>query len=251
MIYGIFRFLVKIILFIDLFILSILLFLMAFLPTSIRPIGRLIRWMFMRWAESFRRFLGVDLAVHQHHAKPLPKQFIVISNHPSIFEDIGMPMVFDARFVGKREVRDWFLVGRIAASLGAIFVKREEKSSRKATREAMAQALKDGFNVGIFMEGGCKGRRIYTPFTSGAFDLSLETGIPIIPVLLHYEEQDSFEWMTGNGLSMCIEIMRARNRRANYRVFDPLYPSQFQDRDHYRTHTEALYLQWEEKFLKG
>ncbi|MAZ44356.1 MAG: hypothetical protein CMF48_04190 [Legionellales bacterium] len=250
MIYNLFKFLYKVILLIDLLLITFILLIACFLPYSLRPISKLVRWIFVRWSHAFKRFLGVELIVHQHHQNPLPKQYIVIANHPSIFEDIGMPMTFDAHFLGKAEVAKWPVVGRISRGIGCIFVQREDKDSRLAAREALAQGIKDGLNIGIFPEGGCKGRRIYTPFTTGAFDLSLQTGVPIIPVFLHYEAAETFEWLVGNGAEQVWKILTSRfATRANYHVYDPLYPSQFKHRDHYRTHVESLFLKWQEKHL--
>lgn len=206
------------------------------------------RFLFHIWANAFLRFFGISLHVHQHYHGKLPKHYIAIANHPSVFEDIGMPMTFpEAHFLAKEEVRSWWFVGRMGAAVGTIFVQRECKDSRKKAREQLADAVRSGKSVAIFPEGGCKGRRIYTPFTSGAFDLSLETGVPIIPVLLHYEAQHSFEWLEQSLPRMLWELMWIKNKHVNYHIFDPLYPSQFKHRDHYRTHVESLFLKWQEK----
>ncbi|MES2213091.1 MAG: lysophospholipid acyltransferase family protein [Pseudomonadota bacterium] len=204
---------------------------------------------FQSWCHTFIRALGVKLRAHQHYRTTLPKQFIVIANHPSIFEDVGMPALFDARFLSKEELKDWWIIGRIAKAVGILFVKREDKSSRKAAREALAAAIQAGDSVGLFPEGGCFTRRIYTPFTRGAFDLAFTTGVPIVPVFLHYPAQESFEWTDQTAPRKIIELFCASNLVADYHIFEPINPQDFSDAEHLRTYTEQQYLRWQERFL--
>ena len=58
----------------------------------------------------------------------------------------------------------------------------------------MVDAVNAGQNIALYPEGGCKGRRLFHEFKSGAFEVSMRTGVPILPVFLHYEAQDDFEW---------------------------------------------------------
>ena len=75
--------------------------------------------LFRFWSRSFVRALGIDLRVHQKNTRPLPEQYILIANHPSAFEDIGIPAVFPVHSLAKIEVRDWWLVGRISMASGS------------------------------------------------------------------------------------------------------------------------------------
>ena len=172
--------------------------------------------------------LNVDLHLHQKNAKPLPNHYILIANHPSAFEDIGIPALFPVYSLAKLEVRDWWIVGRISRAAGTLYVQREERASRRDAYQQIIEELARGKNIALYPEGGCKGRRIFTSLRYGAFDISLKTGIPIVPVFLHYEAQVDFEWRPGVSLIRKIwEITTAQNKRVNYYVFDALYPTQF------------------------
>ena len=213
---------------------------------------RLNSWfqsLFQSWCHCFIRVLGVKLQVHQHYRHALPKQSIVIANHPSIFEDVGMPALFKVRFLSKEELKNYWILGRIAKASGILFVKREERSSRKAAREALAEAIRSGDSIGLFPEGGCFSRRIHTPFTMGAFDLSHSTGVPIVPVFLHYPAQEIFEWTTQSPPRKIIEIMRAKNLVAHYHIYEPILPENFPDSDSLRSYVEQQYLLWEQQHL--
>ena len=231
----------------DLLILSIVLLILSWLPTA--WVQGLYRRLFRHWCATFIRALKVDLRIHQHYTRPLPDTFILIANHPSIFEDIGIPASFDTYPVAKAEVRHWFVGGRIAQAAGALFVQRESAQSRKAVSEEIAQALLAGKNVALFPEGGCKGKRIQ-PFRWGIFDISLRTGIPIVPVFLHYEAQDEFEWKDGQTAPQKIwQLLNLSNNRANYHVYDAFYPDDFSDKADYCEHVHEQFLHWQGKYL--
>src|SRR5210317_312746 len=92
-------------------------------------------FLFRLWCKVFVNALGVDLRLHQKNIQPIPRHFILIANHPSAFEDIGVPALFNVYSLAKAEVADWLWVGRIVKAAGNLFVKRESRESRKAATE--------------------------------------------------------------------------------------------------------------------
>lgn len=247
MILAILKWLWQLVAILDLVIFSIFLFVLAFIPR--RLTHGFYRPLFRHWCHVFIHALRIDLRLHQHFTRPLPDTYILIANHPSIFEDIGIPALFDTYPVAKEEVRTWFIGGRIAQAAGALFVQRESTESRKAVSGEIEQALMDGKNVALFPEGGCKGKRIHE-FRWGIFEISLKTGIPIVPVFLHYEAQDEFEWRDNQTAPQKIwQLMNLTNNRANYHIFDPIYPTDFKDKTSYSEHAHQLYLNWQKKYL--
>ena len=228
---------------------TLLMMLLARLP--VRLTARIYPRLFQSWCRCFIRALGVELRIHQHHKAPLPAQYILIANHPSAFEDVGIPAHFPVRNLAKEEIRQWWLVGRIAEAAGTIFVKREQKDARQAALQNLITALKTGHSIAVYPEGGCKGRRLWDKFLYGAFTASLETGVPILPVFLHYEAQEAFEWGPHTSLPKKIwQIICSPNPVAHYHVFDPLPADQFKDRADYSHHTYALYIEWQRRFLE-
>ncbi len=186
-----FRLLRKIAGLVDFAAFTLLMFVLALVPWPGRhPVAR----MFNAWCRSFVRALDVDLRLHQKNRKHLPERYILIANHPAAFEDIGIPALFEVVSLAKLQVKDWFIVGRIAKSAGTLFVDRDDPASRHQAVQTMVDAVNAGQNIALYPEGGCTGRRLFTKFKSGAFDVSIRTGVPILPVFLHYEAQDDFEW---------------------------------------------------------
>ena len=206
--------------------------------------------LFRLWCRSFVRALGVDLCLHQKNQDPLPERFILIANHPSAFEDIGVPALFDVISLAKIEVLDWWIAGRMNRAAGTLFVRRDSRESRRAAAAQIVAQLGKGRNVAIYPEGGCRGKRIFSSFRYGAFDISLRTGVPIVPIFLHYEAQEAFEWKPHETLVQKMwQFLTAPNKRANYYVYDAIDPSGFTDKGSYCEYVHGLYLNWQAKYL--
>lgn len=227
---------------------TLFLYALAWLPKSLTRY--FYSTLFYSWCRSFSRALGVDLRLHQKNIKPLPKQYILVANHPSAFEDIGVPALFNVHPLAKMGVRNWFLLGKISEAAGTLFVKRDSKESRRAVVEKLIAKIKQGENVVIFPEGGCKGRRIFEEFQYGAFDISLRTGIPVLPVFLHYEAQDTFEWREPQILvEKFWHFMTSQNSKANYYVYDAIEPEGFKDKKEYSEFVLSKFLEWQKRYL--
>jgi 1-acyl-sn-glycerol-3-phosphate acyltransferase len=232
----------------DFILLTMLVYGLAWLPwPGTHPVARL----FHVWCRAFVRALDVDLRLHQKNRRRLPARFILIANHPSAFEDIGIPALFDVVSLAKLQVQDWYIAGRIARAAGTLFVDRDDPDSRDNAIDAMVNAVNAGQNIALYPEGGCKGRRLFKEFKSGAFEVSIRTGVPILPLFLHYEAQDDFEWQPPYTLPDKIRhIMTAVNNRANYYVYDPLDPKDYADKYAMKAAAYALYVRWNAQYLE-
>jgi 1-acyl-sn-glycerol-3-phosphate acyltransferase len=238
---------VRIIAWVEFAVFTLFLYLLSFLPRALCPVYFSL---FRFWCRGFVRALGVELRLHQKNTRALPAHYILIANHPSAFEDIGIPALFPVHSLAKIEVRDWWLVGRISTASGTLYVHRESRESRNAAAARIEEALRQGKNIALYPEGGCKGRRIFESFRYGAFDISMRTGIPILPVFLHYESQDDFEWRPPQTLLHKLwHMMSAQNNRANYYLYDAIDPAGFDNKDDYADFLHGKYLEWQSRYL--
>jgi 1-acyl-sn-glycerol-3-phosphate acyltransferase len=242
------RFGVRLVAIADFIAFTALLWLLAWLPWPGRrhPVACL----FGAWARAFVRALGVDLRLHQKNLKALPRRYILIANHPSAFEDVGIPALFDVVSLAKVQVADWFVVGRISRAAGTLYVDRDDPESRDQAIEVMVNTVNAGQNICLYPEGGCKGRRLFHEFKSGAFEVSIRTGIPILPVFLHYEAQDDFEWQGQTLPDRIRQMLFTVNNRANYYVFDALDPKDYADKYAMKAAAYEKYVDWNAKYLE-
>src|SRR5262245_45377407 len=242
------RFLLRLLAIADFIALTALVYLLSWLPwPGKHPVARL----FGTWSRAFVRALGVDLRLHQKNLRQLPARYILIANHPAAFEDIGIPALFDVVSLAKVQVQDWFVVGIISRAAGTLYVDRDDPESRHQAIDTMVAAVDSGQNIALYPAGGCKGRRLHHEFLSGAFDVSMRTGVPILPVFLHYEAQDDFEWQPPYSLPDKIWHMATTvNNRANYYVYDPLDPKDYADKHAMKAAAYALYVKWNAQYLE-
>ncbi|MDQ2696990.1 MAG: 1-acyl-sn-glycerol-3-phosphate acyltransferase [Pseudomonadota bacterium] len=246
MFHGLGRLLLRLVNGLELALFSLVMYVGAYLPPPLR------RWyprLFRIWCRSFVRALGVELHLHQKNRRPLPRQYILIANHPSAFEDVGVPALFPVFSLAKVELRDWYIFGRISRGAGTLYLKREDQASRRDAARQIADELRAGRNVCVYPEGGCKGRRVNT-FFPGVFDIALQTGVPILPLFLHYEAQEDFEWQGQHLVKKIWQIMTARNHHAHYYVYDAIPPAGFADKEEFCAHVHGLYLHWQSKYLE-
>jgi len=203
------------------------------------------------WCKSFVRALDVDLKLHQKNLKQIPQHYILIANHPSAFEDIGIPALFEVYSLAKIEVKDWWVVGSISTAAGNLYVRRESKESRNQVAQTMIEEISKGKNIALYPEGGCKGKRIFESFRYGAFDVAMKTGVPIVPVFLHYEAQDDFEWRSPHTLlDKIYHFLNTENNTANYYVFDAIDPKDFKTKEEFTEYTWQLYKNWQKKYME-
>lgn len=242
------RLLRKLVGWLDFIAFTTLMYLLSWLPwPGSHPVARL----FHPWCRAFARALDVDVRLHQKYRQRLPERFILIANHPAAFEDIGIPALFNVVSLAKLQVQDWFIVGRITRAAGTLYVDRDDPASRQQVIQTMVDAVNAGRNIALYPEGGCKGRRLFREFKSGAFEVSMRTGVPILPLFLHYEAQDDFEWQPPHLLPHKIwHMMTTANNRANYYVYDPLDPKDYADKYAMKAAAYALYVRWNAEYLE-
>lgn len=230
-----------------LIILSILLYLLSHMPRGLS--GRYYHFLSRFWCSIFIRALDVDLHRIDKNKQALPKQYILVANHPSAIEDFAIPALFDVYPLAKAGVRDWIVLGRISDYAGTIYVERGSADSRHAAKKALHDAVKSGKNIVIFPEGGCKGSRIYERFHKGAFDISLQTGIPVLPVFLHYLDQKTFEWTDQTLVQKLWQIFKSNRNQVNYYVHDVIPPDRFSNAEDFTTHVHSQYLKWQDEYF--
>lgn len=232
----------------DFVVFTTVFYLLTFVPwRGKHPAAR----MFQPWCRAFVRALDVDLRVHQKNKARLPSRYILVANHPSAFEDIGIPAVFNVVSLAKSQVKDWFVVGRISKFSGTLYVDRDDADSRRQAIDLMVDAVQAGHNICLYPEGGCKGRRLAPEFKSGAFEVAKRTGLPILPVFLHYEAQDDFEWQPPYTLPDKIRHMFGSiNNRANFYILDPVDPNDFVDKYALKAHVYSVFADCNRRYLE-
>ena len=152
--------------------------------TSLSPKGYRYFFVFERiWAKGVLLLCGYRVKVQWHEKPDKNKQYIVCPNHTSMIDIMLTLAVFPNRylFIGKKELSKMPLLGYFYKRTN-ILVDRSSMSSRKQVFVEAGQKLKEGEGLCIFPEGLAPREEILlAPFKMGAFKLSAQSGVPIIP----------------------------------------------------------------------
>lgn len=112
---------------------------------------------------------------------------IIIANHRSYLDVLFIPTNDLFTIVGKIEVRSWPLIGWAGRALGVIWVKRESKTSRSQTKEAIVQAVDSGETVVLFPEGTSWEGPLLLPIRPGMFHEAANRGYKMYQWSLHFD----------------------------------------------------------------
>jgi 1-acyl-sn-glycerol-3-phosphate acyltransferase len=169
-----------------LFILLMLVFgIFIIIPLLINPRGDKISFFFIRlWAGIWAALSGIRFEVHGLAHIDKNSSYIYIFNHRSFIDAPLIPLCIPqkVRAIGKKELSTIPIFGTIVGNL-AVWVDRKDIESRRLSIEKLIVYLKKGISIVVAPEGTRNDTKdTLLPFHQGAFRLSIETGIPILPM---------------------------------------------------------------------
>ncbi|MGW1318661.1 lysophospholipid acyltransferase family protein [Streptomyces sp. NPDC002426] len=142
-----------------------------------------------RWARAVVRAFGVRVRVTGQPVERVrpPAGELVVANHVSWLDIPLVASVLPARMVAKSEIRNWPLLGPLAALGGTLFIERDRLRVLPHAVGALAGALASGARVAVFPQGStwC-GRSGGGPFRPAAFQAAIDAGSAVRPVRITY-----------------------------------------------------------------
>src|SRR3546814_1401589 len=88
--------------------------------------------------------------------------------------------------VGKKEIKDIPILGKLMEWGGTVFVDRADGKSAIKAMEPLVDAIqKEGKSICIAPEGMRSLTPKLEPFKKGAFHLAMQAGVPIVPIVIH------------------------------------------------------------------
>jgi 1-acyl-sn-glycerol-3-phosphate acyltransferase len=132
--------------------------------------------------------VGVDVRIRG--ARPLAGPVLLVANHVSWIDVQALGTVAGARFVAKAEVRDWPIVGTMAARLGTVFLRRTHRRDAMRVKNLLAKMLVTGERVVVFPEGTTTDGSTLGPFYAALLQAAIDAAIPVQPVAIRHLESD-------------------------------------------------------------
>ncbi len=147
-----------------------------------------IRWRKV-WVQIMLPILGIRIQVQgAEHLDNTPA--VYVGNHRSYIDPIVALKYVQGVVVAKEEVSRWPLIGTGAQMASVLFVRRDEKRSRYTVMRILEEMLSKGFPVLVYPEGTTTRAPELLPFRQGVFRLAARVGVPVVPVILEYEDPE-------------------------------------------------------------
>ena len=202
-------------------------FLASLAPFKIRG-ARAPLWVVTVLARIFNLIFNVH--VHCLGKEPLCRhQGIIFVNHMSYLEALAMISLTPVRFLAAAEVRRRPVSGWMAEQAEAVFVQREDKTSRTAARSTIERMLRRSLYppLVVFPEGRLgQGDRLL-PFSFGVFEIAAQNRIPYLVCALQFNQPDTAIWRGPRGERLASAIWRlAKSRGKIFVDITPLYTVQ-------------------------
>lgn len=166
------------------------------------------------------RVLNTELRIEGSPYDAGPAVFI--SNHRSYIDPLAALRDIKALPVAKAEVADWPLIGYAARATGIMYVKREDRSSRRSTLVAMERTLEMGFSVLIYPEGTTTREATTLPFKKGAFGLAANQKLPVVPMAISYDNPDAIWDGPESFVSHFLQLFRKKKNHILIRYGEPI-----------------------------
>lgn len=141
------------------------------------------------WARTLLPHLGIKV-----HVEGIPPDFpcILASNHRSYLDPAVLSHDVPGYGVAKASVASWPVIGWGARVAGVIFLKRESLTSRKLALDGIAEKVREGFPVILFVEGTTHTHPTTIEFKLGSFKLAANEGFVIVPAAVEFRSPEDY-----------------------------------------------------------
>ncbi|XP_024618135.1 1-acyl-sn-glycerol-3-phosphate acyltransferase beta [Neophocaena asiaeorientalis asiaeorientalis] len=142
---------------------------------------------------SFKYLYGLRFEVKGRQKLAVDRPCVIISNHQSILDMMGLMEVLPDRCVqiAKRELLFLGPVGLIMYLGGVLFIDRQRsRTAMTVISDVGKRMVREKLKVWIYPEGTRNDSEDLLPFKKGAFHLAIQAQVPIIPVV--YSSFSSF-----------------------------------------------------------
>lgn len=140
------------------------------------------------FADTASAIIGLDLKIKGEHHLWSHRPAVFIFNHQSNVDLVIMARLMrrDITGVGKREIRDMPMIGRVMEAAGVVLIDRQNTASAIKSMAPLVDTMRvEGKSVCLSPEGTRAVTPKLAPFKKGAFHLAMQAGVPIVPIVIH------------------------------------------------------------------
>ncbi len=131
---------------------------------------------------------GCELDVKGEENLWTARPCIFVFNHQSKADVMILAKLIrkDMGGVGKKEIKDTPIIGKLMELAGTVFIDRADGKSAIKAMEPLKDAIQiDGKSIVIAPEGTRTLSPKLGPFKKGAFHMAMQAGVPMVPIVIH------------------------------------------------------------------
>ncbi|MDH3620400.1 MAG: HAD-IB family hydrolase [Gammaproteobacteria bacterium] len=139
------------------------------------------------FADTASALIGLNLKINGEHHLWSHRPAVFIFNHQSNVDMVIIARLLrrDISGVGKKELRDMPLIGRVLEFSGVVLIDRQDTEKAVATMKSLVDTMMiEGKSVCMSPEGTRSVTPKLAPFKKGAFHLAMQAGVPIVPIVI-------------------------------------------------------------------
>lgn len=114
---------------------------------------------------------------------------IIVTNHISWLDIFVLNALVPMRFVAKSEVRNWPLIGYLAARVQTLFIERGKPRDAARINRQIAELLQNGEFLAVFPEGTTTDGRNVGAFHASLLQPAIDAGVPVHPLAIRYQDE--------------------------------------------------------------
>lgn len=140
------------------------------------------------FADTASALIGMDLDVRGREHLWNQRPAIFMFNHQSNADMLIMASLIrrDIVGVGKRELKNLPVIGSVMGAAGVVFIDRSDRKAAIETMQPLVSAMQqDRKSLVIAPEGTRAPTRKLGAFKKGGFHIAIQSGIPVVPVVIH------------------------------------------------------------------
>jgi len=139
------------------------------------------------FADTASALIGLNLDITGEHHLWSDRPAVFIFNHQSNVDMVIIARLLrrDISGVGKKEIRDLPLIGRVLEFSGVVLIDRQDSAKAIETIAGLVDTMRiEGKSVCMSPEGTRSVTRKLAPFKKGAFHLAMQAGVPVVPIVI-------------------------------------------------------------------
>ena len=139
------------------------------------------------FADTASALIGLNLEIKGEHHLWSDRPAVFVFNHQSNVDMVIIARLLrrDISGVGKKEIRDIPLIGRVLEFSGVVLIDRHDSEKAIETMNTLVDTMRiEGKSVCMSPEGTRSITPKLAPFKKGAFHLAMQAGVPIVPIVI-------------------------------------------------------------------